>query len=61
MYVRFASGAVKTVREHSMAPAGRFGGAYALLRPPRGTATALAAGEGKLKSSVFQYSFNAVF
>ena len=43
IYVRFASGAVKTVREHSMAPAGRFEGAYAPLRPPphphRGTAT----------------------
>ena len=39
MYLRFASGAVKTVREHSMAPAGRFGGAYAPLHLPRGTAT----------------------
>ena len=34
LYIRFASCAVKTVREHSMAPAGRFGGGS---RPPSAT------------------------
>ena len=34
IYIRFASGVVKIVREHSMAPAGWFGGAYTPLRPP---------------------------
>ena len=36
-----ASNGVKIVREHSMAPTGWFGGAYASLRPPLSTATVL--------------------
>ena len=37
--MRFASGAVKIVREHSIAPAGRFGGGSVRpLRPPVVTA-----------------------
>ena len=32
IYIRFVSGAVKIVREHSMAPAGRFGGGGAYKR-----------------------------
>ena len=39
IYIQFASGAMKTVHEHSMAPAGWFGRAYTPLQPPRSTST----------------------
>ena len=34
IYIRFPSGAEKTVREHNMAPAGGFGRVYTPLRLP---------------------------